>query len=145
MIKEGIPFDPKGAAVYHCGPVIRNNKVVAAGPTTSARLSSLCGFLIEAGVRAFIGKGGMSEDVSEALIGKGVYLAYTGGCAALAASRMKLKGVYFKELGMAEAVWIIEADRLPLTVAIDSKGNNLYREVSKKACAGYNKMALDEL
>ena len=59
MLAEGIPFDPAGAAIYHCGPVIKDNKVIAAGPTTSARMNDLSGFLIEKGARAFIGKGGM--------------------------------------------------------------------------------------
>lgn len=139
MMEKGIPFDPAGAAIYHCGPVIKDSKVVAAGPTTSARLNSLCGFLVEKGVRAFIGKGGMGENVSEILKGCGVYLAYTGGCAALAASKMKLKGVYYEDLGMAEAVWEIEVDRLPLIVAMDSKGGDMYREVSKKAAENFIK------
>ena len=135
MKKCGIPFNPKGAAVYHCGPVIdtEKNTIVAAGPTTSARMNSLCGFLIDAGVCAFIGKGGMSRDVLEKLRGRAVYLAYTGGCAALAASRMKLKGVSYPHLGMAEAVWEIECDRLPLTVAMDSDGGDIYAEVSGSA------------
>lgn len=129
MIKDGIPFDPEGAVIYHCGPVIQDNKIIAAGPTTSARMNNICSFLPENGVRAFIGKGGMSDEVSESLRGRGVYLAFTGGCAALAASKMELKGVYFEELGMAEAVWIIEIKDLPLTVAMDSEGGNLYRDV----------------
>lgn len=135
MKKCGIPFNPKGAVVYHCGPVIdtEKNTIVAAGPTTSARMNSLCGFLIDEGVCAFIGKGGMSRDVLEKLRGRGVYLAYTGGCAALAASRMKLKGVSYPHLGMAEAVWEIECDRLPLTVAMDSDGGDIYAEVSGSA------------
>lgn len=133
MIKEGIPFDPKGAVIYHCGPVIQDNKIIAAGPTTSARMNKICSFLPETGVRAFIGKGGMSDEVSEALRGRGVYLAFTGGCAALAASRMELKGVYFEELGMAEAVWIIDVRDLPLTVAMDAHGGNLYRDVTDRA------------
>ncbi|MDD3976661.1 FumA C-terminus/TtdB family hydratase beta subunit [Methanomicrobium antiquum] len=139
MQKSGIPFNPKGAVIYHCGPVIKDGKVVAAGPTTSARLSNLCGFLIDAGVKAFIGKGGMGENVTEMLHKNGVYLAYTGGCAALAASRMSLKGVFYEELGMAEAVWEIEVNQLPLTVAIDSKGNDLYREVSDRAFEMFKK------
>ena len=75
----------------------------------------------------------MSRDVLEKLRGRGVYLAYTGGCAALAASRMKLKGVSYPHLGMAEAVWEIECDRLPLTVAMDSVGGNIYEEVAGSA------------
>jgi fumarate hydratase subunit beta len=133
MMNNGIPFDPKGAAVYHCGPVIGGGRVIAAGPTTSARMNNLSKFLIDAGVRALIGKGGMGSAVRGHLKGKGVYLAFTGGAAALAASHMTLKGVYFEDLGMAEAVWIIELDRLPLIVGIDAKGNDIFEAVRAKA------------
>ena len=122
MQKEGIPFDPEGAVIYHCGPVVKDNTIVAAGPTTSARMNALSGFLLDKGVRALIGKGGMGSTVKEQLRGRGVYFAFTGGCAALAASHMTLKGVHFPDLGMAEAVWVIELDRLPLVVGIDSAG-----------------------
>ena len=72
MKEEGIPFDPKGAAIYHCGPVIQEGKIIAAGPTTSARMNALSGFLIDAGVRALIGKGGMDAIVRGQLNGRGV-------------------------------------------------------------------------
>lgn len=133
MMEEGIPFDPQGAAVYHCGPVIRDGRVLAAGPTTSARMNRLSGFILDAGVRALIGKGGMGPEVREQLRGRGVYLAFTGGCAALAAARMTLKGVYFEDLGMAEAVWEIELDHLPLIVGIDAHGGDLFSEIDRKA------------
>ena len=133
MRKEGIPFDPKGAVIYHCGPVIKDNKIIAAGPTTSARMNSLSGFLLDAGVRGLIGKGGMDATVREQLRGRGVYFAFTGGCAALAASHMILKGVHFPDLGMAEAVWEIELDRLPLVVGIDAQGNDLFGKVREHA------------
>ncbi len=133
MMEEGIPFDPAGAAVYHCGPVVQDGRLVVAGPTTSARMTALTGFRRDAGVRALIGKGGMGPEVVEHLRGRGVYLALTGGCAALAAARMTLKGVYFEDLGMAEAVWVIEADHLPLTVGIDAHGGDLFRAVHEKA------------
>jgi fumarate hydratase subunit beta len=139
MQKEGIPFDPKGAVIYHCGPVIQDTRVVAAGPTTSARMNELSGFLIDKGVRALIGKGGMGTRVLGQLKNKGVYLAFTGGCAALAADRMKLKGVFFEDLGMAEAIWVIELDRLPLVVGIDSHGNDIFRDVSKHAEAEFGR------
>jgi len=139
MMEEGIPFDPHGAVVYHCGPVIQGQRVIAAGPTTSARMNSLSGFLIEKGVRALVGKGGMGRQVVDQLKGRGVYLAFTGGCAALAASRMTLKGVFFEDLGMAEAVWAIELDRLPLVVGIDAAGNDLFEGVHRNAQAGFKK------
>jgi fumarate hydratase subunit beta len=140
MQEKGIPFDPQGAAVYHCGPVVKDNTIIAAGPTTSARMNELSGFLVDAGVRALIGKGGMGETVRKELRGRGVYLAFTGGCAALAASRMTLKGVFFEDLGMPEAVWAIECRDLPLTVAIDSEGNDLFFDVRRKAEKRFDKM-----
>jgi fumarate hydratase subunit beta len=133
MQQDGIPFDSEGAAIYHCGPVIHNNRVIAAGPTTSARMNLLTGFLLDRGVRAVIGKGGMGEAVRGQLRGRGVYLAFTGGCAALAASHMMLKGVFFEDLGMAEAVWIIELDHLPLVVGIDAQGNDIFESVRARA------------
>jgi fumarate hydratase subunit beta len=133
MMEDGIPFDPEGAAVYHCGPVLNGSRILAAGPTTSARLNRLTGFLIDAGVRALIGKGGMSSGVADQLRGRGVYLALTGGCAVLAASRMTLWGVYYEDLGMAEAIWIVELDRLPLVVGIDSQGGDLFGIVAREA------------
>ena len=137
MKEAGIPFDPQGAVIYHCGPVIQDNHVVAAGPTTSARMNELSGFLIDRGVRALIGKGGMGATVREQLRGKGVYLAFTGGCAALASARMQLKGVFYEDLGMAEAVWTIELDHLPLVVGIDANGNDLFDMVMKKAASEF--------
>jgi fumarate hydratase subunit beta len=133
MLKEGIPFDPRGAVIYHCGPVIHDQKVIAAGPTTSARMNELEGFLLDRGVRAFIGKGGMGATVRKQLEGKGVYFAFTGGCAALASSHMTLKGVDYEDLGMAEAVWALLLDHLPLVVGIDAHSNDIFEGARKHA------------
>ena len=140
MMKEGIPFDPKGAVIYHCGPVIAEGKIIAAGPTTSARMNAISGFLIDAGVRGLIGKGGMDATVRGQLRGRGVYLAFTGGAAVLAASRLTLKGVFFEDLGMAEAVWVIELDHLPLVVGIDAHGGDLFEKVRVGAKEKFERM-----
>jgi fumarate hydratase subunit beta len=145
MMEDGIPFDPKGAGIYHCGPVIENGNVIAAGPTTSARMNNLSKFIIDAGARALIGKGGMGSAVREQLKGKGVYLAFTGGAAALAASHMTLRGVYFEDLGMAEAVWIIELDSLPLVVGIDARGNDIFEKVRVRARKEFEKMQKEKI
>ena len=137
MQKEGIPFDPKGAVIYHCGPVVKDNRVLAAGPTTSARMNDLSGFLLKRGVRGLIGKGGMGAAVREQLRGRGVYFAFTGGCAALAASHMTLDGVFFEDLGMAEAVWVIRLDCLPLVVGIDAHGNDIFEAARQTAQTAY--------
>jgi fumarate hydratase subunit beta len=144
MMEMGIPFDPNGAVIYHCGPVIKDNHVIAAGPTTSARMNEISGFLIDRGVKALIGKGGMNTTVREQLRGKGIYFAFTGGCAALASARMKLKGVFFEDLGMAEAIWAIELDHLPLVVGIDAHGTDIFesaKNYAEKAFAHYSDSA----
>lgn len=131
------PVEFKGAAVYHCGPIMKKEGdkwvAVAAGPTTSSRMNSLEPKFIETfGPGAIIGKGGMSQPTVDAMKKHGcVYLAFTGGAAVLAAKGIKsVSGVEWFELGMPEAIWILNCDNFgPLTVAIDAHGNSLYSDV----------------
>jgi len=102
-------------------------------------MNELSGFLLDAGVRGLIGKGGMGSAVRDQLRGRGVYFAFTGGCAALAASHMRLEGVCFEDLGMAEAIWAIRLERLPLVVGIDYEGNDIFETARKKARAVFLK------
>ncbi len=135
-----VPVDFKGAALFHCGPIMRKVgeqwEVVAAGPTTSSRMNSLEPQFIEKfRPGAIIGKGGMSQPTIDAMEKYGcVYLAITGGAAVLAAKGIKkVHGVEWYELGMPEAIWIMEADNFgPLTVAIDAHGNSLFVDVGAK-------------
>jgi fumarate hydratase subunit beta len=86
------------------------------------------------GVRAIIGKGGM-KGVADTLKNRCVYLAYTGGCAALAAELIKeVKTVHWLDLGMPEAVWVLRVEEFgPLIVGIDAKGKDIFAEVREKA------------
>lgn len=144
ILEKGFPFDPVGAVLYHCGPVVDTgrNLIVAAGPTTSARMNGLTAPMIDGGVRALIGKGGMSAGVREALSGRAVYFAFTGGCAALAASCMELVDCYYPELGMAEAVWEIRVQDLPLVVGIDAHGGDLFADVARSVRERYEMLQL---
>jgi fumarate hydratase subunit beta len=135
---EPLPVELEGAAVFHCGPIVKKLEddkweLVAAGPTTSSRMNSLEPEFIEKfKVRAIIGKGGMSAPTVEAMKAFGcVYLALTGGAALIAAQGVKeVKTVHWYELGMPEALWVLEADKFgPLTVAIDSHGKSLYNDI----------------
>ena len=137
---EDTPAALDGCVMYHCGPIMKRLEdgrwaVVAAGPTTSARMDSLEPDVIrEFGVRAIIGKGGMSAEVAEAMRECGcVYLAATGGAAvSLAEGLGECTGVEWLDLGMAEALWSFRANRLgPLIVAMDAEGNSLYEEVRR--------------
>ena len=135
-----IPFDLEGAVIYHCGPIMEGApgswKVVAAGPTTSGRLNMETAELLKRfRVRAVIGKGGMSMSVTEAMRNRCVYLAATGGCAATAADCVdSVRSVHWIDLGMPEAVWVLDVlDFGPLVVGIDAHGRNLYHEVQARA------------
>ncbi len=133
-----IPVNFKGSALFHCGPIMRKVgdkwEAVAAGPTTSSRMNSLEPLFIEKfRPGAIIGKGGMSQPTVDAMKKFGcVYLAITGGAAVLAAKGIKsVSGVEWFELGMPEAIWILNTqDFGPLTVAIDAHGNSLYAKVN---------------
>jgi fumarate hydratase subunit beta len=135
-----LPFDLRGGAIYHCGPIMerdgRSWRVVAAGPTTSARMNALePEVVVCTGVRAIIGKGGMSRPTIDAMARQGcVYLAFTGGAAVVAAKGIKaVKAVHWLDLGMAEAVWELQLqDFGPLVVAMDCEGRSLYEDVEKK-------------
>lgn len=140
--KQGkkMPINPQGLAVFHCGPIVKkeNDKwtIVAAGPTTSTRMDLFEDeFIKNYKVRVVIGKGGMGKKTTDAMKKYGaVYGAFTGGAAVLAAKAIKnVKTVEWFDLGMPEALWILEVEDFgPLAVAIDSHGNNLFEDVRKK-------------
>jgi fumarate hydratase subunit beta len=135
-----IPFNPGEMVLYHAGPVARKEKnkwfIVSAGPTTSIRMESFeSEFLSLFGVKMIIGKGGMGGKTLKALKKTGtVYAHFTGGAGALGAKAIKkVENVYFlKELGIAEAAWILEVENFgPLIVTMDSKGNSFYEKKKK--------------
>jgi len=148
-LAEGkFPGDIRGGVIFHSGPLAKKEKddwkMIAVGPTTSSRMNELAPeFIKKFGIAAIIGKGGMNKKVAEAMKGKAVYLAMTGGCAATAASQIKkVKSVEWIELGEPEAVWVLEAERLgPLIVAIDAKGNSMYDEVNEKVNANLKRIS----
>jgi len=152
---EELPFNPRGLALYHCGPVVRKHgdggwELVAAGPTTSMRMESVeAEFIEKTGVKMVIGKGGMGKRTAEAMKKhKAVYATFTGGAAVLAAEGLKrVVDVYWlEELGIPEAVWIFEADNFgPLVVTIDSQGSNYYEKMLAEARERAEKEVLPRL
>ena len=139
--KEGkdLPLDLRGLAVFHCGPIVKKKDdkwiIVAAGPTTSTRMDLFEDeFIKNFKVRVVIGKGGMGKKTTDAMKKYGaVYGALTGGAAVLAAKAIKnVKSVEWYDLGMPEAMWVLNVEDFgPLTVAIDAHGNNLFEDVRK--------------
>ena len=132
---ETPPVDFKGIGLFHCGPVMQKDEndkwtVVAAGPTTSARMEIFQDEFIKVfhpGI--IIGKGGMGARTTKACQEETcIYGYFTGGAALLAADRIKkVKDVFWlEELGMPECLWVYEVENFgPLTITIDAHGGNL--------------------
>jgi fumarate hydratase subunit beta len=142
FFKQGkpLPVNLEGLAVFHCGPLMKKEGdkwiAVAAGPTTSTRMEAFEDeFIKDSKARVIIGKGGMGKRTADAMAKFGaVYCAFTGGAAVLAAEAIKhVKGVEWLDLGMPEAMWILEVKEFgPLVVAIDAHGHNLFMDVAEK-------------
>jgi fumarate hydratase subunit beta len=138
---ENTSIDFKGKGIFHCGPIMRKVDgewtVVAAGPTTSARMENFQDSFIKAfKPSTIIGKGGMGDRTSEACQKYGcIYGAFTGGAALLAARGIKkVKDVFWlDELGMPECLWVYEVKNFgPMIVTIDTHGGNLTKQVGDK-------------
>lgn len=127
---EEPPFPLEGAVVYYAGPTPAQQglAVGSCGPTTSGRMDPFAPRLLDLGLRAMIGKGERSAEVVDAIRRNGaVYFAAVGGAGALIAQCVtRAEVIAFDDLG-CESVKRMEVRDLPLTVAIDSRGNDLYK------------------
>ncbi len=136
--RENVAPYLKDTVIYHCGPVVAENEdgtydFVAAGPTTSIREEPYQADVIgRYGLRGVIGKGGMGAKTLEGLGEHGaVYLHAVGGAAqVLARAIPRVEKVFMlSEFGVPEALWVIEVERFPVMVTMDSHGTSLHDEV----------------
>ena len=133
LIKRGeaTPFPIEDAIIYYVGPTPEKpGRIIgSAGPTTSYRMDAIAPCLIAQGLTGMIGKGARSPDVIAAMQEFGaVYFGAIGGAGALLAKCVKSSEVVaYEDLG-AEAIRKLVVSDMPLTVVIDSKGNDLYRK-----------------
>jgi len=140
--KVAPPCDWKGAALLHTAPNVKkvDGKYVpvCVGTTTSMRMDRFTeGLLRDYGVRAILGKGGMSQRTAELMKQYGaVYLSVTGGAAAMETLQIEeIEQVYWEDL-MPECIWQIRFKGMgPLTVGIDAHGGNLQMDVQAQANA----------
>lgn len=128
---KAMPFDFAGAAIYYAGPCPAKpgKPIGSVGPTTSGRMDLYAPRLIQQGLKVMIGKGLRSKEVVDAIVEHtGVYFAAIGGAAALMGKCVEQAEVIaYDELG-TEAVRRLVVKELPLIVAIDSRGRNMYEE-----------------
>jgi len=129
-----LPFELKDSVIYYCGPCPAKpgDVIGSCGPTTSSRMDAYTPLILSKGVKALIGKGPRSSEVKDALKENGaVYLAATGGVAALFSKKVKKAEIIaFKELG-PEAIYKLELTDLPLIVACDVHGNDIYKSETR--------------
>lgn len=126
-----LPFPLEGAVIYYAGPTPgqQGMAVGACGPTTAGRMDGFAPRLLDLGLSAMIGKGERDQAVVDAIIRNGAcYFAAVGGAGALIARCIQTAEVIaFDDLG-CESVKRMTVRDLPLTVAIDSRGNDLFRQ-----------------
>ena len=135
------PVDWRGAALLHTAPNVKKvgpgkYEPICIGTTTSMRMDRFTeGLLRDCGVRAILGKGGLSAKSAELMQHYGgCYLSVTGGAAAMETLQLEeIEKVYWEDL-MPECIWQLRFSGLgPLTVGIDAHGGNLQMNVQKQA------------
>jgi len=124
------PFPLAGQVVFYAGPCPARPGTVCGpiGPTTSGRMDGYSPYLIERGLKYMIGKGARSLKVAEAVVRhKGLYFAAIGGTAALLSRKVTaVELIAFEDLG-TEAIHRLDVKDLPLVVALDMNGRDIYR------------------
>ncbi len=139
LLDEGreLPFSLQGAVIYYAGPTPgqQGMAVGACGPTTAGRMDRFAPRLLDLGLTAMIGKGERSQQVKEAIVRNGAcYFAAVGGAGALIARCIRdAKVIAFDDLG-CESVKRMTIEDFPLTVAIDSQGNDLFEQGRAAYC-----------
>ena len=127
-LPNGLDF--KGRFLYYVGPVdpVGDEVVGPAGPTTATRMDKFTDELLErTGLLGMIGKAERGpEAIASIARHKAVYLIATGGAAYLVSKAIRsARIVAFPELGM-EAVYEFEVEDMPVTVAVDTRGNSIH-------------------
>ncbi|MCK5880222.1 MAG: fumarate hydratase [Sinobacterium sp.] len=128
---EELPVDLKGRFIYYVGPVdpVRDEAVGPAGPTTATRMDKFTHQVLEqTGLMGMIGKAERGPMGIEAIKEfESVYLMAVGGAAYLVSQAIKNSEVKaFPELGM-EAVYEFDVVDMPVTVAVDSRGESVHK------------------
>ena len=127
---EDLPFDASDQILYYVGPTPAPDGAVigAAGPTTGYRMDSYLEVMLEAGIRATIGKGQRSPEALAAMKRHGAaYLLATGGAGTLLSRCItSCEIIAYEDLG-TEAVLKIEVEEFPCVVVYGADGGDLFR------------------
>ena len=116
--------------IYYVGPVdpVKDEIVGPAGPTPASRMDKFTeSMLANTGLLGMIGKAERGPEAIESIKKhKSTYLIAVGGSAYLVSKAIKsARVVAFEELGM-EAVREFYVENMPVTVAVDSRGESIH-------------------
>ena len=132
---EKLPVDFSGRFIYYVGPVdpVRDEVVGPAGPTTATRMDKFTRTMLErTGLLGMIGKAERGAAAIAAIKDhQAVSLIAVGGAAYLISQAIVgARLLAFPELGM-EAIREFEVKDMPVTVAVDGRGNSVHIEGPK--------------
>jgi len=128
-LPKGVNFDNK--FIYYVGPVdaVGDEVIGPAGPTTATRMDKFTDMMLEnTGILGMIGKAERGEATIKSIKKyKASYLIAVGGAAYLISKSIKkAKVLAFEEMGM-EAIYELEVKDMPVTVAVDTDGENIHK------------------
>ena len=134
---EGLPngVDLTNKFIYYVGPVdaVGDEVVGPAGPTTATRMDKFTDMMLEqTGLMGMIGKAERGQATCESIAKhKATYLMAVGGAAYLVSKAIKeARVVAFEDLGM-EAIYEFKVEDMPVTVAVDSRGDSVHQSGPK--------------
>lgn len=138
LLEEGkpLPVDLKNRFIYYVGPVdaVRDEVIGPAGPTTATRMDKFTDVLLSnTGLLGMIGKAERGDLAIESIAKhRAVSLIAVGGAAYLISKSIKhAKVLAFEDLKM-EAIHEFEVADMPVTVAVDSRGDSVHRSGPKQ-------------
>lgn len=128
---ESLPIDLTDRFIYYVGPVnaVGDEVIGPAGPTTATRMDKFSDTMLsETGLLGMIGKAERGDATIEAIQKNGgVSLIAVGGAAYLISKAITdVKLLAFEDLGM-EAIYEFEVKDMPVTVAVDSRGESVHK------------------
>ncbi len=132
---EKLPYDLQDSVIYYAGPTPapEGKPIGSCGPTTSSRMDVFAPEFLDNGLVAMIGKGERNQAVRDAIVrNKAVYFCFVGGAGALAARCIKsCEVIAFEDLG-CESVKRLYIEELPLIVANDCNGRDIFSQGRKE-------------
>jgi len=121
------PVDLCNQIIYHCGPVILQDKKSGKYQVTAYQADVMKDY----GIVGVIGKGGMGPKTLAGCKEYGcVYFHAIGGAAQVLAEKINsVDAVYWLDLGSPEAIWELSVTDFPVVVTMDAHGNSLHAKV----------------